>query len=109
MTSNLLTVKLEKLTYGGDALGRLSDGRAVFVPFALPGETVSILGLDDKRSHIRAGLVNILESSPERIAPKCRHFGVCGGCHYQHLSYPSQLISKREILHDQLTRIGKIE
>ena len=42
MTSDLLTVKLEKLTYGGDALGQLSDGRAVFVPFALPGETVSI-------------------------------------------------------------------
>jgi 23S rRNA (uracil1939-C5)-methyltransferase len=109
MTSDLLTVKLEKLTYGGDALGRLSDGRAVFVPFALPGETVSVRCEDDKRSHVRAGLVDVLEPSPERIVPKCRHFGVCGGCHYQHLSYPSQLIAKREILHDQLTRIGKIE
>ena len=109
MISDLLTVKLEKLTYGGDALGRLSDGRAVFVPFALPGETVRIRSVDEKRGHVRAELVEILEPAPERIAPKCRHFGVCGGCHYQHLSYQAQLIAKTEILRDQLTRIGKVE
>jgi len=109
MTSDLLTVKLEKLTYGGDALGRLSDGRAVFVPFALPGETVRIHSVNEKRGHVRAELVEVLEPSPERIAPKCKHFGVCGGCHYQHLPYQAQLTAKTEILRDQLTRIGKIE
>ncbi len=109
MTSDLLTVKLEKLTYGGDALGRLSDGRAAFVPFALPGETVSIRSLDGKRGHVRAALVEVLEPSVERITPKCKHFGICGGCHYQHLSYPAQLTAKTEILRDQLRRIGKIE
>ncbi len=109
MTSDLLTVKLEKLTYGGDALGRLSDGRAVFVPFALPGETVSIGSLDEKRSHVRAELVEVLDPSSDRILPKCRHFGVCGGCHYQHLPYEAQLTVKTEILRDQLRRIGKIE
>jgi 23S rRNA (uracil1939-C5)-methyltransferase len=109
MTSDLLTVKLEKLIYGGDALGRLSDGRAVFVPFALPGETVSIRSLDEKRGHVRAELVEILDPSADRILPKCRHFGLCGGCHYQHIPYSTQLIAKTEILRDQLTRIGKIE
>ncbi len=109
LTSDLLTVKLEKLTYGGDALGRLPDGRAVFVPFALPGETVRIHSVNEKRSHVRADLVEVLEPSPERIAPRCKHFGVCGGCHYQPLSYHAQLIAKTEILRDQLTRIGKIE
>ena len=79
MTSDLLTVNLDKLTYGGDALGRLSDGRAVFVPFALPGETVSIRILDEQRGHVRAELVDVLEPSQERITPKCRHYGVCGG------------------------------
>jgi 23S rRNA (uracil1939-C5)-methyltransferase len=108
MTSELLTVKLEKLTYGGDALGRLSDGRAVFVPFALPGETVAIRILNEKPGHVRADLVEVLEPSPERVSPKCVHFGVCGGCHYQHLSYPDQLLSKVGILGDQLLRIGKI-
>ncbi len=111
----LLTVKLEKLVYGGDALGRLPDpltgtgGRAVFVPFGLPGETVSVRTIAEKRGHVRAELVEVLEPSPERISPRCKHFGICGGCHYQHLPYQAQLQAKTEILRDQLTRIGKIE
>lgn len=109
MTPDLLTVKLEKLTYGGDALGRLSDGRAVFIPFGLPGETVRARILEEKRGHVRAELVELLEPSPQRIAPRCKHFGVCGGCHYQYLSYPEQLIVKSDILHDQLIRLGRIE
>jgi 23S rRNA (uracil1939-C5)-methyltransferase len=115
MTYDLLTVKLEKLTYGGDALGRLPDpltgagGRAVFVPFALPGETVSVRVIEEKRGHVRAELVQVLETSPERISPRCKHFGICGGCHFQHLPYQAQLQAKTEILRDQLTRIGKIE
>jgi 23S rRNA (uracil1939-C5)-methyltransferase len=112
---DLLTVKLEKLVYGGDALGRLPDplteagGRAVFVPFGLPGETVSARAIEEKRGHVRAELVEVLEPSPERISPRCKHFGICGGCHYQHLPYQAQLQAKTEILRDQLARIGKIE
>ena len=105
---DLLTVELEKLVYGGDALGRLSDGRAVFVPFGLPGEKVKVRFIEEKRGHVRAELVELLQPSPQRIVPKCKHFGICGGCHYQHLSYPAQLQVKTEILLDQLMRIGKI-
>lgn len=108
MTTDPQTITLEKLTYGGDALGRLPDGRAAFVPFALPGEQVRVRVREARRGHVRAELVEVLEASPERIVPKCRHFGDCGGCHYQHLSYPAQLVAKVEILRDQLTRIGKI-
>jgi 23S rRNA (uracil1939-C5)-methyltransferase len=114
MASDLLTVRLDKLTYGGDALGRLSDGRAAFVPFALPGELVSIRILDDKRGHVRAELVDVQEPSLDRITPKCIHFFTpnsssnCGGCHYQHLPYTAQLAAKTDILSDQLRRIGKI-
>lgn len=108
MTSDLLTVKLDKLAYGGDALGRLSDGRAVFVPFALTGETVSIRTIEEKPSHVRAELVEVLEPSPDRISPKCLHFGICGGCHYQHMPYSIQVDIKSAILRDQLLRIGKI-
>jgi 23S rRNA (uracil1939-C5)-methyltransferase len=100
---------LTTLTYGGDALGRLPDGRAVFVPFALPGERVRIRLTEEKRGFARAELVEILEPSPQRIVPRCRHFGVCGGCHYQHMPYEEQLNAKTEILRDQLTRIGRIE
>jgi 23S rRNA (uracil1939-C5)-methyltransferase len=106
--SDLLTINLEQLVYGGDALGRLSEGPVVFVPFGLPGERVKARIVEEKRGHMRAELVEVLEPSTQRIAPKCSHFGVCGGCHYQHLSYPAQLQVKTDILHDQLTRIGKI-
>lgn len=100
---------LTTLTYGGEAMGRLPDNRAVFVPFGLPGERVRIRLTDEKRGFARGELVEVLELSPERIAPRCAHFGMCGGCHYQHLPYKAQLKAKAEILRDQLTRIGKLE
>ncbi len=53
--------------------------------------------------------MEVLEASPQRITPRCIHFGVCGGCHYQNLPYEEQLKAKTEILRDQLTRIGRIE
>jgi 23S rRNA (uracil1939-C5)-methyltransferase len=104
-------VSLTTLTYGGDALGRLPDGRAVFVPFGLPGETVRLQITAEKRGHARAELLEVRSPAPDRIAPRCPHFpplGDCGGCHYQHLSYESQLRAKQTILRDQLERIGGI-
>ena len=89
-------------------MGRLEDGRAVFVPFGLPGERVRIRLTEEKRNFARGELVEILEPSPQRIVARCKHFGVCGGCHYQNLPYEEQLKAKMEILRDQLTRIGKI-
>ena len=100
---------LEKLTYGGDAMGRLEDGRAVFVPFGLPGERARVRLTEGKRNFARGEVVEILDESPLRIIARCKHFGVCGGCHYQHLPYEEQLRAKTEILRDQLIRIGKIE
>lgn len=102
-------ITLRTLTYGGDAMGRLEDGRAVFIPFGLPGERVRVRLTEEKRNFARGELVEILEASPHRIAPRCIHFGECGGCHYQNLSYEDQVQAKQEILRDQLTRIGKIE
>ena len=102
-------VLLTTLTYGGDAMGRLEDGRAVFVPFGLPGERVHIRLTEEKRSFARGELLELHEASPHRILPRCPHFVVCGGCHYQNLPYEEQLKAKSEILRDQLTRIGRIE
>jgi 23S rRNA (uracil1939-C5)-methyltransferase len=103
-----LDVKIESLVYGGDGIGRLPDGRAVFVPCVLPGELVRIQPVEEKRGFVRAALVQVLEPSPQRITPRCVHFGLCGGCHYQHLSYADQLTAKQSILRDQLERIGGI-
>ena len=104
-----MDLQLEKLTYGGDAMGRLEDGRAVFVPFGLPGERVRVRLTEEKRNFARGEIVEILEASTQRILPRCKHFVICGGCHYQNLPYEEQLKAKTEILRDQLRRIGKIE
>ena len=111
MTEETYEITLDKFIYGGETMGRLPepDGRAVFVPYALPGERVRIRLVFQKRGFARAQLLEVLEASPERIAPKCPHFGGCPGCHYHHLPYEAQLRAKEEILRDQLTRIGKIE
>ena len=102
-------VTLTTLTYGGDAVGRLEDGRAVFVPFGLPGERVHLRLIEEKRGFARGETIELLQASSERIQPRCKHFGQCGGCHYQHMPYEMQLKVKADILRDQLQRIGKIE
>lgn len=102
-------LQLEKHTYGGDAMGRLPDGRPIFVPFGLAGERVRVRLTEGKKNFARGEILQILESSKDRIQPRCKHFGECGGCHYQHLPYEKQLEIKTEILIDQLKRIGKIE
>ncbi len=99
---------MEKLVYGGDGLGRL-DGRAVLVPFVLPGERVRLQPVSEKAGLVRARLLEVLAPAPERITPPCPYFTRCGGCHYQHAAYDVQLAVKRAILEDQLRRIGKFE
>ncbi len=99
-------ITLTNLAYGGEALGRLPDGRAVFVPFALPGERVRLRLVEEKRGYARADLLEVLSSAPQRIEPRCPHFTHCGGCHYQHIPYTLQLEAKASILREQLERIG---
>ncbi len=101
-------VELTALSHGGEAIGRLPDGRAVFVPFALPGERARVELVEEKARYARAELLELIRTSPQRIAPRCLHFGLCGGCQLQHLPYEAQLAAKVEILRDQLERIGKI-
>ncbi len=104
-----IDLQLSGSAYGGEAFGRDEDGRVTFVAFALPGEMVRVEIVDEHKHWARARLVDVLESSPERIDPRCPHFAVCGGCHYQHAPYDTQLKIKAGILHDQLVRIGGFE
>jgi len=105
----LFEIRVDSLAYGGDALGRLPDGRVVFVPYAIPGEVVKLRIVENKAHHTVAELVEVLQASPERVTPRCPHFGTCGGCHYQHMSYPAQLNAKAAILKEQLERIGRLQ
>lgn len=107
--TEIFEIEMEKLVYGGDCLGRLPDGRAVFVPFVLPGEIVRVEIVDDKKRFARAIPVEFIQASPKRITPRCIHFGECGGCQYQNLDYQDQLKAKETIVRDQFERIGKIE
>ena len=104
-----IKLKIDKYVYGGDAMGRLEDGRVAFVPFALPGEEIKANIIEDKKGFVRAEFLEVLKRSPQRIEPRCKHYTKCGGCHYQHLSYQEQLEVKTEIVLDALQRIGGLE
>lgn len=95
------------MAFGGEAIAR-HEGRAIFVPFAVPGDDAEIEIVEDRGRFARGRLVNLITPAPERIAPRCKYFGACGGCHYQHMPYAQQLETKTQIVRDQLARIGGI-
>lgn len=101
-------VTIEKLIYGGEGLAH-HDGTTVFVPFVLPGERVTVAPVEQKKKFVRARMESVLEPSAERTTPRCPHFGVCGGCDYQHIPYKAQLRYKTDILRETLRRIGRID
>jgi 23S rRNA (uracil1939-C5)-methyltransferase len=98
-------VQIEKPIYGGAFLAH-AEGKAVFVPLTLPGEQAQVRITEDKRGYAKAEVAEIVSAAPERIAPACRHFGACGGCHYQHTGYETQLAFKQAILSETLERGG---
>jgi 23S rRNA (uracil1939-C5)-methyltransferase len=98
-----MKLAIEKSIYGGAGLAR-HEGKAIFVPFTLPGETVEASILQNKPSYAEAQLTQILTPSPHRIPPPCPHYGACGGCHYQHASYEEQVRIKTAILQESLQR-----
>jgi 23S rRNA (uracil1939-C5)-methyltransferase len=104
----MIDVTIEKLIYGGEGLAH-HEGATVFIPLVLPGEVAGITPVEQKKKFIRARLDKVVTASASRIAPKCPHFGVCGGCDYQHISYEPQLEFKKEILRETLRRIGRID
>ena len=99
---------MEKLVFGGEGLGRV-DGRVVLAPYVLPGERIRAAPEQEKPGLIRARTLEVLEPAPSRVEPPCPYFGRCGGCHYQHAAYETQLAVKRAILAEELRRVGKLE
>ena len=97
-----------KLIYGGESLGHYT-GRTVLVPRVLPGERAEVEEVRTAKGVIHARPLRILEAAPERVNPPCPYFGLCGGCQYQHLAPERATAAKREILHETLRRLGRIE
>lgn len=102
---------LHGFTHGGEAVGRLPDGKACFVPYAIPGERVLVRVVEDRRRWARAQVVEVIEASADRVDAPCPLFGPgkCGGCRIQHIAPARQAELLRNVVADQLQRIGKIE
>ncbi len=103
-----ITINVERIIPGGRGLG-FHEGRAVFVPFSVPGDRVRVLESRDRNSYLEVLVSEVIESAPLRIIPPCPYFGNCGGCDFQQMSYEQQLLSKKGILLDALKHIGKID
>jgi 23S rRNA (uracil1939-C5)-methyltransferase len=94
------------LTHAGE--GIIRGGKTVFVPGALPGESIRFRRTRSHRQHDEAELLEVLEPAPQRVVPRCPHFGVCGGCALQHLSPEAQLEAKQTELRDNFERVGHV-
>jgi len=101
-------VEITGVAAEGKSIARVDD-MVVFIPYGAPGDVVNIKLDKKKRSYAEAHIVDMLKPSPDRVAPVCEHFGVCGGCKWQHIPYESQLRYKRDQVVDALTRIAKVE
>lgn len=98
-----MKLRIEKPIYGGAGLAR-HEGKAIFVPFTLPGEEVEAHLTEESRSYATAELDAVVESSAARVPAPCPYFGACGGCHYQHATYTAQVEMKAAVLREALER-----
>ena len=101
-------VTIEKMAAEGKCIGHLEDGRVVFVPYSAPGDVADLLITRSKHSHAEGLIDHLITPSDRRREPVCPHFGLCGGCKWQHVPYEMQLEAKEQQVYDQLTRIGKV-
>jgi 23S rRNA (uracil1939-C5)-methyltransferase len=106
-----LTVRILRLAAGGEGVGKLPDGKTVFVPRTAPGDLVELTAIRDYKRYARARVERLVEASPHRVEPRCPHYvrDECGGCQLQHVDYETQLASRRAFVGDALRRIAKLE
>ena len=103
----LENVQIEKIAAEGKGLAHV-DGMVVFADYAVPGDVVDIRVLKKKKNYMEGRIERLVTPSKDRLEPFCSHFGVCGGCRWQHLPYEIQLEAKRQQVEDQLVRIGHL-
>ena len=101
-------VEIEAVAAEGKCVAHVND-MVVFVPFVVPGDVVDLQVRKKRNSYCETTVVRMIQPSPIRVEPKCKHFGICGGCKWQNLPYKEQLAAKQQQVIDQLTRIGKVE
>lgn len=103
-----IVLKIDSLVYGGSGIGS-HEGLKIFVDGVAPGDMVKVAVNKIKSNYAEAKLLDIVEPSPFRIEPKCKHFGVCGGCKWQFLNYENQCKIKENQVRDVITKIGRLD
>lgn len=101
-------IAITAMASNGSGIGK-HEGKVVFVEKAVPGDRVDVLVTNSKKNFAEGTIAQLHEASNLRVAPVCEHFGICGGCKWQHISYEDQLKFKTQIVEDALIRIGKLE
>jgi len=101
-------LEINDIAFGGEGVARINDF-VVFVPFVAPNERVLVEITKVKKKFGRAKLIQVLRPGDQRVEPQCRHFGVCGGCQYQHLDYSLQLEIKHRQVREHFVRIGEFK
>ncbi len=103
-----IKVTLTGIAHLGEAIGKI-NGKVVFIPYGIPGETVKAKITKDERDYCKAEIIEVIEPSFFRENPPCRVFGICGGCSFQHIAYSYQIKLKEMVVMEQLKRIGGFE
>ena len=104
----ITNIEITGIADRGKAVGRNDDGQVVFVDGVAPGDVVDVLVLRKKKGFMQGVVTNFHKYSEDRVEPFCTHFGVCGGCKWQHVTYESQLSNKEQVVKAALQRIGKV-
>ena len=103
-----VTVTIESLSHDGRGVSHV-NGKVVFIDEALPGETLDFIYTDSRKDYAEGKVVKLHNRAEHRVDPACPHFGVCGGCSFQHVDDAEQIHFKEDLLQDQFRRIGKVE
>ncbi len=101
-------VQILDLAAEGNAIARVDD-MVLFIPYGAPGDVADLQITKKRKSYAEGRIVRLVQPSPDRVEPRCSHFGYCGGCRWQHIPYQAQLAGKQKQVTDALTRIAKIQ
>ena len=101
-------VSIESLAHDGRGVAHV-DGKVIFIDEALPGEEIEFIYTDSRKDYAEGKVVTLLSRAADRVDALCPHYGVCGGCSFQHVESTAQIRIKQELLAEQFKRIGKVE
>ncbi|MBT8254622.1 MAG: 23S rRNA (uracil-5-)-methyltransferase RumA, partial [Bacteroidia bacterium] len=93
----------------GKAIAKAPDGRVIFLSYAVPGDVVDVETFKKRKGYYEGRVTTLQKSSDKRVEPRCKHFGLCGGCKWQNMDYQAQLFYKQKEVENNLRRIGHLD